>query len=546
MNIATLFSVISVALLLSGGGQNPAPRPELRPERIRTHVRFLADDLLEGRAPGSRGGELAARYIETQFRLIGLRPVQGDSYYQSVPLLGTVADPQMQLRIHGQGESLLLKYGEDFVASPGVEKEQVSLRGKELVFVGYGIAAPEVPWDDYKGAEVKGKVLLILVNDPPSEDPGFFGGKALTYYGRWTYKLEEAARRGATGAVLIHSTKMAGYPWAVVESSFSGEQFSLPSDQPKSTLVEAWVQEDVADRLLRISGLSFEKARQLARQPSFEPVPLKLSLSVEIHSQTQRTLSPNVIGRLEGSDPKLKREVIIVTSHYDHLGIGAEVGGDKIYNGALDNASGIGGLLELASAFADYPERPRRSILFAAVTAEEQGLLGSKFCVSHPLVPLSRTAANINVDSINVWGKTEDIAALGADRSTIETAVRKAAAKMNMAVSPDPFPEKGLFFRSDQFSFAKAGVPSVFFVRGNRYVGKPEAWGEKLVKDYIGKHYHQPSDEFDPSWSFEGAAQLMEFAFWTTLYLANQEEMPRWKPGDPFEAARRKQLITDN
>lgn len=531
-------------LLLLGEAQDPAPRPELRPERIRAHVRFLADDLLEGRAPGSRGGELAARYIGTQFRLIGLESVQEDSYYQSVPLLGIVADPRMQLSIDGRGEPLLLQYGEDFVASSGVEKEQVSLSRKELVFVGYGIDAPEVPWDDYKRAEVKGKVLLILVNDPPSEDPGFFGGKALTYYGRWTYKLEEAARRGAAGAVLIHSTDMAGYPWAVVENSFSGEQFSLPSEQPKNTLVEAWIQEDVADRLLRSSGLSFEKARQLAGQPSFKPVPLGLSVSIEIQSQIQRTESPNVIGRLEGSDPKLKKEVIIVTSHYDHLGIGAEVAGDRIYNGALDNASGIGGLLELASALADYPRRPRRSILFAAVTAEEQGLLGSKYCASHPLVPLSRTAANINVDSINVWGKTEDIAALGADRSSIEIAIRKAAAKMSVVVSPDPFPEKGLFFRSDQFSFAKAGIPSVFFLRGNQYVGKPKAWGEKLVKEYISKHYHQPSDEFDPSWSFEGAAQLMEVVFWTALYLANQEEMPRWKPGDPFEAARQKQPTT--
>ena len=542
--LVAAFLSLMMSLLLLGEAQKPGPRPDLQPERIRAHVRFLSDDLLEGRAPGARGGELAARYIATQFQLMGLKPANGDSYYQSVPLLGIHTDPGMQLRVDAKGESLLLDYGKDFVAWPGEERKQVSLTGQEVVFVGYGISAPEVPWNDYKGEKVEGKVVLILVNDPPSEDPDFFGGKALTYYGRWTYKLEEAARQGAAGAILIHNSQMAGYPWAVVKNSWSGEQFSLPSEQVKSTQVEAWVREEVADQLLREVELSFEKARELAGRATFKPVPLGLTVSIKIQSSIQHTESPNVIGWLEGSDARLKREVIVVTSHYDHLGIGAEVDGDRIYNGALDNASGIGGLLELASAFSAYPQRPRRSILFAAVSAEEQGLLGSMYYVSHPLVPLSRTAANLNVDSINVWGRTEDIAVLGAERSTIETAIQKAAAKTNMRVSSDPFPEKGLFFRSDQFSFAKAGVPAVFFLRGTHYVGKPRGWGEELVKEYIAKHYHQPSDEFNPSWSFEGAAQLMESVFWTALYLANEDEMPRWNPGDPFEAIRKRQLTT--
>ena len=545
MKIAGGFFAL-VALLALNALSEQILKPNLQPERIRAHLRFLSDDLLEGRAPGTRGGKLAARYIATQFRLIGLQPAGEDRYYQRVPLVGTTVDPAMQLTIEGKGEPLILGYGKDFVAWAGVEKERVVLSGKELVFVGYGIRAPEVPWDDYKGADLKGKILLMLVNDPPSEDPEFFGGKALTYYGRWTYKLEEAARQGAAGAILIHSTEMAGYPWGVVENSWSGGQFSLPSHSPAPSQFEAWIRQEPGDQLLQKGGLSFDQARKLAARQDFEPVRLGLSVSIEMRSTIRQFESPNVIGRLEGRDPKLKDEVILITSHYDHLGIGAEVGDDRIYNGALDNASGTAGLLELAAAFSAYPERPRRSLLFVAVTAEEQGLLGSKYYAAHPLVSLSKTAANINVDSINVWGRTENIVALGAERSTIGLVTRQVAEKMNMIISPDTFPEKGLFFRSDQFSLVKVGVPAVFFVWGTRFVGKPANWGEDLAREYTAKHYHQPSDEFDPSWSFEGANQMMEFAFWTALLLANREEMPKWKPGDPFEAVRRKALTSDH
>ena len=535
-----------VLIRLLWGAPGPSfLEPDLRLQSIRLHTKFLADDLLEGRAPGTRGGELAARYIATQFQLAGLEPANGDSFYQMVPLVGTIVDPTMVLTITGKEESLTLNYGKDFVAWAGEEQEKVVLSGQSLVFVGYGVSAPEVPWDDYKDVDLGGKVLLMLVNDPPSDDPGFFGGKALTYYGRWTYKLEEAARRGAAGAILIHNDDMAGYPWGVVENSWSGGQFSLSSQGPSTPRVEAWIREEHADRLLRSRGLSFKEAHRLAGRADFEPIPLDLSVSIEVVSTIQSTESPNVVGMLRGRDPKLKDEVILITSHYDHLGVGSEVAGDSVYNGALDNASGTGGLLELAAAFARYPERPRRTVLFAAVTAEEQGLLGSKYYAAHPLVPLSKTAANINVDSINVWGRTENIAALGAERSTIESVIHQVAKKMNMVVSPDVFPEKGLFFRSDQFSLVKVGVPSIFLIRGNRFMGKPPNWGKELTREYTAKHYHQPSDEFDPSWSFEGAAQMMEFTFWTTLHLANQEAMPQWKPGDPFEAVRKKVLATD-
>lgn len=541
----TLLVILLTGLPACMPVSSPVTDPGLRPDRIRTHVRFLAGDLLEGRLPGTRGGELAAGYIAAQFELAGLRPAHGDSYYQMVPLVGIKAEGNPLLGMRGKQGALALTFARDYVIAAGVEQEKISLRDRELVFVGYGITAPEVPWDDYKGIDLRGKVLLMLVNDPPSEDPRFFGGRALTYYGRWTYKLEEAARQGAAGALLIHNTDMAGYPWGVVESSWTGEQFSLPQEQPQSMVVEGWVQESVGDQLLASAGLTFQKARELAAQAAFKPVPLGLTVSLDLASQVRRIESPNVIARLEGSDHQLKEEVILITSHYDHLGVGQEVNGDAIYNGALDNASGTAGLLELAARMAAYAQRPRRSILLAAVTAEEQGLLGSEYYATHPLVPLAKTAANINFDSINVWGKTENLTAMGAERSTIEAVVERVAQEMNLVLSPDAFPEKGYFFRSDQFNLVKVGVPAVYVSRGYRYIGKPEGWGEELAKEYTAQRYHRPSDEFDSTWSFEGAAQMMEFAFRTALYLANQEDMPVWKPGDAFEAIRKKTLTTD-
>lgn len=518
------------------------PKPDVKAQNILAHVRFLADDLLEGRLPGSRGGDLAAQYVATQFEIAGLKPGNGDSYYQMVPMVGINGDPAMRLAISGKAQSRQLNYLKDFVAVAGVHEEKVSLDNRELIFVGYGITAPEVPWNDYKGTDVRGKVLLMLVNDPPSADPKFFGGKALTYYGRWTYKYEEAARQGATGAILIHNTEMAGYPWQVVEGSWSGEQFALPLEEPKTSVVEAWIQEHRADELFKSIGLSFEKARQLAAQADFKPIPMGMNVSIDIQSKVRRVESPNVIGKLEGADPKLKDEVILITSHYDHLGIGLEVNGDRIYNGAYDNASGTAGIIELARALEAYPERPRRSILFVAVTAEEQGLLGSEYYAAHPLVPLAQTAANINVDGITVWGRTENIVPMGAERSTIDAVVQRVGKKMNMVLSPDPFPEKGYFFRSDQFNLVKVGVPAVYFRPGLRFIGKPENWGEEWQNEYTAKHYHQPSDELNPQWTFEGGAQMMEFAFGTAFHLAIQDEMPQWRPGDPFEAIRKKTL----
>lgn len=519
---------------------------DVDPARIRAHVRFLADDLLEGRSPGTRGGELAARYLATQFELAGLEPANQGSYYQMVPLVGITAEPSMVLRISAPSRQLSLEYLKDFVAWAGVEQEEVSLDNRPLVFAGYGITAPEVPWDDFEGVEVRDKVLLVLVNDPPSEDPNFFGGPALTYYGRWTYKLEEAARRGAAGILLIHNTEMAGYPWGVVEGSWTGEQFGLPQSEPKTTLVEGWIQQERADQLLRLAGLSFEEARALAARPDFRALPLNLRVSIQIRSRIRRIESPNVVARLPGSHPQRREEAILITTHYDHIGVGPEVEGDRIYNGAFDNASGTGALLELARVMAAATPAPPRSILFAAVTAEEQGLLGSEYYARHPLVPLAKTVANINVDGVNPWGETEDLVAMGAERSTLQQVVEQVAREMGMSLSPDPSPEKGYFFRSDQFSLVKVGVPAVYYDFGLRFKGKPASWGRELMDTYTARHYHQPSDEFDPEWTFEGAAQLMRVVGKTALRLAHQETFPEWNPGDPFAAIREASLQKGN
>ena len=517
------------------------PVPALHSGDIRSHVEFLSDDLLEGRGPGTRGGELAARYIATQFQLAGLEGAVDGSFFQMVPLVGMVADPDMALEIvSAAGQTLRPRYPGEFVAWSARQQPSVALSQVPLVFVGYGIHAPEIPWDDFKRTDVGGKVLLTFVNEPPSEDASVFGGPALTYYGRWTYKLEEAARRGAAGVILVHDTEMAGYPWNVVESSWTGEQFYLVQEKTNPSLVHAWVQAEWADRLLRSSGLSLEEAKKRAQQPDFEPIPLDNSISIQVDSSLRRVESPNVLALLPGQASQRGQEVILITSHYDHLGVAPSGQGDRIYNGALDNASGTAGLLALAQALKG--SRPGRSILFAAVTAEEQGLLGSQYYARHPTTPLANIVANINVDSINVWGETEDIIAMGAERSTLLPVIRRVVSQMGMKLSPEAFPEKGYFFRSDQFSLVKVGVPAVYFEPGLRFRNQPEGWGRELMGNYIARHYHQPSDEFDPSWSFEGSRQMMEFVLRTILQLAHQKERPEWNPGDPFAAVRAESL----
>lgn len=515
----------------------------ITPETLRPDLQALASDEMEGRGPGSPGGDKASEYLARRFQEIGLEPGLDGGYFQEVPIVGMTPSSAVQLSVgKRRGERSTLAYRTDFVAWAGAEVPRVALKGEDLVYVGYGIDAPEFGWDDFGEEDLKGKLLVMLVNDPPSEDPSFFGGKALTYYGRWTYKFEEAARRGAAGALLIHTDELAGYPWTVVDSSWTGEQFYLAETRkPRSSLrVEGWLTREAAANVFAAAGLDLAEMMRAAGKRGFTPKPLGLRAWVEIRSEIRRFASPNVVGVLRGSDPELADECVLFTSHYDHLGRGNPVDGDAIYNGALDNASGVATTLAVARAFAT--STPSRSIVFAAVTAEESGLLGSQHYADHPVFPLSKTAATINLDRINVWGQTRNIVPLGADRSTLGEIIGAVAKELGMEVSPDPLPEKGHFFRSDHFSLAKKGVPAVFLDMGLDFVGKPSDWGQEVVEAYIARDYHQPSDEYDPGWSLAGAAQMGLFAYRVGLRAANAPEMPSWHEGDPFGRAREASL----
>ena len=543
-----LFSLLPVlvSLLLNLNCTSPEAIGKLdgavKSERIRAHLKILSDDIMEGRAPGSRGGELAAKYIASQFEEAGLLPAVGDSsYFQNVQLIGAKHTPILTLS--GAGRTWRLNPGTDFVGVTKIEQPSVSIRNKQLVFMGYGVDASEFNWNDYANMDVTGKVLLILVNEPQSENEKFFGGKALTYYGRWTYKYEEAARKGADGVILIHTTPLAGYGWNVVQNSRSREQFFVRSQAgAKQLAFRGWITQEKAEEVLSAVGFDLDELISQANSASFHPIELPIRVNASINTQFRTIESPNVIGKFLGSDPALKEECILYTSHYDHLGKNDSQSGDGIFNGAFDNASGTAALIEIARAFSEISFKPKRTILFAAVTAEESGLLGSQFYAQSPVIPLAKTAANINIDAVNVWGKTRNIIPLGADRSTIMDVVKRVAMEMNMEISPDPMPEQGFFFRSDQFSLVKAGVPAVYLDGGLKFVGKPEGWGQKLLDDYLKNRYHGVEDEYDPSWSLEGTAQVAQFALKTGLYLANKPTMPEWHDGDPFKKIREKSI----
>jgi len=514
------------------------------PYSLMSHVRFLSDDLFEGRAPGTRGDVLARSYIATQMEMLGLQPgAQDGSYFQRVPILSMTADPSTKLTVKGKGETLDLIYRTDFVGVAGVQEPQVELIDAEMVFVGYGIVAPEQGWDDYKGVDVRGKVLLMLNNDPSPDDPKIFGGKTRQYYGRWTYKFEIAARKGAAGAVVIHTTESAGYGWNVVESSWSGEQFEL-AQKPgtPATRLNAWTTFETTKRILAMGGKSYEELYGSAQEKSFKPVPLGVTLSTVIQTTLRSVETTNVLGLLPGSDPKLKDEVVIFTGHYDHLGVGKSIDGDSIYNGALDNATGVSAILNIARAFTSLNERPRRSILFAAVGAEESGLIGSQYYAEDPTFPPGKIAANINIDGTNIFGRTHDIIMVGLGKSSLDQVLKNVAAWQGRKVKPDQFPEQGFFYRSDQFNFAKIGVPCMYLDPGIDYVGKPADFGKKKVEEYIEKNYHQPSDEIGSDWDLSGGVEDVKLIFLVGLQTANDEAMPAWNKGDEFEGARLKAL----
>jgi len=505
----------------------------IRPETIDAHLRFLSHPLLEGRAPGTRGGDLAAEYVRAQFRRIGLQPV-GGSYFQPVPLVGLTPDPWLSFAF-ADGAGVDLPYRDAFVAKAGLPEPEVEAEG-ELVFVGYGISAPEYGWDDYEDVDVRGRVLLVRVNDPGTEEtPGFFGGRALTYYGRWTYKYEEASRRGAAGVLLIHTDESAGYGWNVVRTSNTGEQFDL-SGAPEFPLpVKGWISEAAAAEALRRAGHDPGELMRRSEDRGFRPVPTGIRVRAGVRSRVREVRTANVVGLLPGRDPDGRDEVVLVTSHYDHLGTGTgDDGARVVYHGAYDNASGVALMLAAAEAATTLPEPPRRSLLFVSTTAEESGLLGAEWYARHPLFPLSRTAAELNLDGANLEGRTRDLAPLGADRSELGETVREAARTEGMTLRADPHPEQGMFFRQDHFPLARAGVPSLALDHGLQYEEKPEGWGEAWYEEFVTRHYHQPSDAYREGIDYGGAVQQGRVLLRTALAVASADRLPDWNPGAEF------------
>jgi Zn-dependent M28 family amino/carboxypeptidase len=512
----------------------------IRPDNIETHVRFLSHDLLEGRGTGQRGGDIAAEYIAAQFALDGLKPA-GDngSYLQKVPMVGITpgADTRFTL-IPAHGSALDLKPLEDYVAYDQTQQVESSVDG-EIVYVGYGIEAPEYNWDDYKGVDVKGKVLLMLVNEPPSDDPKFFTGKALTYYGRWVYKYEEAARKGAVGAILIHKTEMASYPWDVVRNSNSGEKSFLKLDGSPRLKSAAWIQLEVARKLVTSSGLDLDKMMTDATSRDFKPVPLRVRLAAHMTSKIRPFESNNVVAVLPGADRILKDEGVMYTAHYDHLGVRPEMPGDHIYNGAMDNATGCGILMEIARVYGAAAQRPRRSIYFVSVTAEEQGLLGSEYLGKHPPIPAGKISLDLNYDDVRPLGAPEEVEVSGAERTSFYPAVQATAQDFRFVIRPDARPEAGHYYRSDHFSLARVGIPAFSINEGMKFKGHDEAWGLSQDADYTAHHYHQPSDEYHPGMDYTSDAAMARFGFALGWEAANQPRQVEWKKGDEFEGARR-------
>jgi len=543
--------------LAEGGsaGDNAAIAPALAAitaEGLMTHTKALGDDSLEGRAPATPGEEKTVAYLIDQFKRIGLTSGNPDgSFVQDVTLLGFTAHPEASFTV--AGNTIPLSFPDDYVAVSRHNRPQIDVNA-EMVFVGYGVDAPEYQWDDYKGLDVKGKVLVMLVNDPavadPSDstklDPAMFKGNAMTYYGRWTYKYEIATAKGAAGAIIIHETGPAGYPYEVVSGSWGRENFDIaqPEATNKRTLIEAWITQARAEELLTAAGQNFAALKAAARRNDFRPVPLGATAKFRLRNETRTVRSRNVVATLEGSDPTLKNEYVIYSAHWDHLGRDTTIVGDQIYNGALDNASGCATLLELAKAFAALPNRPPRSVMFLAVTAEEQGLIGAKYFAQNPLVPLENVLANINMDGFNQWGRTKDLVVVGYGNTTLEDILADVVRPAGRVLVPDPEPEKGYFFRSDHFEFAKMGVPALYLDAGEDFVGKDPAFGKRKREEYVSKDYHKPSDEVKPDWDLGGAVEDARALFEVGYRVSTGSTWPEWKSGTEFKARRDSVMAT--
>jgi Zn-dependent M28 family amino/carboxypeptidase len=533
-----LLFILAASLLASASPAAEADRPEISPERIKAAVAFLASDRLEGRGPGTRGEILATEYLAAEFKKAGLKPLgKRGTYFQPVPLLRVVTSPKAALRAVKGKTTLDIPCEEGFSGTTQTQKELEEFDA-EAIFLGHGITAPEFGWDDYKGVDVKGKVVVLFTNEPPSTDPKFFGGTALTYYGRWTYKFEEAARRGAKACFIIHTSETAGYPYSVVRP-LDGAQLEREPGQPALAFA-GWLSSSSGEKLLGLTGRTVEGALKEANTKGFKPYSLGVKLEGHIPSRVEKIVSNNVIGIAEGSDPALKSEAVVFTAHWDHLGVGRAVLGDAIYNGAADNATGCGLLIELARAWCAQSPRPKRSAIFLAVTAEEKGLLGSKYYTRIPPVPLGKTALNLNFDMILPLGVPESVVVTGAERTTAWPAVKAAAARNGLEIEEDQRAHLGIFYRSDHFSLAQAGVPAFSVAPGMKIKGKPKDFASKALKEFNDKGYHSPQDEMRPEWDFSGFAVLGRFTLDIARDVANAPELPTWNRGDEFRPAREK------
>ncbi len=555
--------ILSVVLLCAcDGPKTPAPVAQtgdsvftpravvasesISAEEIRATVAEISSDAYEGRGPGSAGDQKTRAYLAKQLEAMGYKPAAADGgWEQPFALIGINSSQPLSWTFSREGEEFALQQSEEFIVGSGVQAERASVENGELVFVGYGIQAPEYQWDDYKGQDLKGKVLVMLNNDP-DWDPELFEGERRLYYGRWRYKYDSAAQQGAAGAIIIHTTPSAGYPWQVVQTSWTGEQFELPAGEEPRLQMAAWVTEDAARKVFALGGQDMDALIESAKSRDFQPVSLKVRTSITFDNTLADSGSANVLGILEGSDPELKKEVVVYIAHHDHLGIGlADMNvnpDDRIYNGARDNASGTASVLAIARAIASMPERPRRSIMIAFVGAEEQGLLGSKYFANNSPLPVGRIAGDINFDAMNIWGKTRDVAFVGLGKSSLDAVARQVADYQGRTLAGDQFPDKGIYYRSDQFSLALVGVPGLYVKGGTDFVGHTPEWGAEMVDAYTSRNYHQPSDELTDDWNFDGMLEDARFGFWAGLIIANADEKQAWYPGDEFEPARLKSL----
>jgi Zn-dependent M28 family amino/carboxypeptidase len=541
--VMVALGVLAVPMCAQSGGTIAAAEASVSAERIRAQDQFISDDLFEGRYPGLRGGELAAKYIATQFALDGLKPAGDEgTYLQQVNFVGMKVDAGATkfMLEPAKGEAVLLKFGEDFVVSNQTLTATTAIDAP-IVFVGYGATAPEFGWDDYAGVDVKGKVVMCIVGDPPSDDPKFFAGKALTYYGRWTYKFEQAARKGAVGALIIHRTDLASYGWKVVQNSNSGEKTFLRDDANPRLQAASWIQLDVAKKLFAMSGLDLDAEFAAAGRRGFKAVELPVRLKATVVSTVRPFQSPNVVGILPGENVSkgAKDQAVLFTAHYDHLGFVPGMVGDNIYNGAADNGTGVAMLLEMARAWAGAGLTLPHSVIFSAVTAEEQGLLGSEYLGQHPPVPASQIALDINYDMLLPIGVQQEINVNGAQRTTFYPEVQATAKRFGLAIVPDPRPEAGSYYRSDHFSLSRVGIPAFSVDSGTLYEGHDHAWGVAQEKEYNDNHYHNFSDNFDAKWDFSGDAKLVRFGMdlgWQVIHAPHTVE---WNAGDEFEAGRK-------